>query len=175
MAASFPSASCPVGPQCLSQFLLDPQVWALTWFIDAVCDTNNLRQAGWQQGNFWLLLLLQGLLEDTSVSAHLFLSVSKDNVFKEESRGLSSQTPQAEQKFHLAPLVFVFALQLCVRCNQFLPLMNWLSLHWRRFNSTIWVTEINCKTWQPEMLAATSPAFVWVKEPTCLPRNRLKW
>lgn len=113
MAASFPSASCPVGPQCLSQFLLDPQVWALTWFIDAVCDTNNPRQAGWQQGNFWLLLLLQGLLEDTSVSAHLFLSVSKDNVFKEESRGLSAQTSQAEQKFHLPPS----ASCLCFCCS----------------------------------------------------------
>lgn len=173
MAASFPSASCPVGPQCLSQFLLDPQVWALTWFIDAVCDTNNLRQAGWQQGNFWLLLLLQGLLEDTSVSAHLFLSVSKDNVWRKA--GACHPKHPKQNKSSTLRLLSLFLLQLCMHCNQFLPLMNWLSLHWRRFNSTIWVTEINCKTWQPEMLAATSPAFVWVKEPTCLPRNRLKW
>lgn len=49
MPASFLSFTCPVGLEHLSQFLLDPWLRALTWFIDALCDFNKLRQGGWQR------------------------------------------------------------------------------------------------------------------------------
>lgn len=174
MAASFPSASCPVGPQCLSQFLLDPQVWGwLDLLMQCVILTTWDKQADSKE-TFGCYSCCKACWR-THLSLLIFFSQSPKIMSLRRKAGACQPKHPKQNKSSTLRFLSLFLLQLCVHCNQFLPLMNWLSLHWRRFNSTIWVTEINCKTWQPEMLAATSPAFVWVKKPTCPPRNRLKW
>lgn len=140
MPASSLSPSCPVGLQRLSQFLLDPWLRALTWFIDALCDFNKLRQGGWQRK------LLVVAFASRPVGGHICLcstfSFNLQRLCLWRKMGFLAQTDSRTKVApHSSPLCFYrsrvsIRVCLCRSCVRF---------YTRRSPLTIWVTELNCK------------------------------
>lgn len=141
MPASFLSSSCPVGLQRLSQSLLDPQLRALTWFIDALCDFNKLRQGGWQRKLLVVAFASRPVGGHICLCSSFFFNLQRLCLWRK--RGFLAQNRQ-QNKSSTSLLISLFLPQQSEYQSQFVPLMYSL-LHMRRSPLAIWVTEINCK------------------------------